>query len=88
MGKVKKVANKISEDQLTKVRDQQQKLNEALRTLGVLDVQKQNLRNQIEGVSKEIEGTKAELEEEYGSININLEDGSYTLIEKEEDKKE
>ena len=55
MGKVKKVANKISEDQLTKVRDQQQKLNEALRTLGVLEVQKQNLRNQIEGASKEIE---------------------------------
>ena len=35
MGKVKQVANKISEDQLTKVRDQQQKLNEGLRTLGV-----------------------------------------------------
>ncbi len=84
MGKVKKVANKISEDQLTKVRDQQQKLNEALRTLGVLDVQKQNLRNQIEGVSKEIKRTKAELEEEYGQVNINLEDGTYSEIEKED----
>ena len=84
MGKVKKVANKISEDQLTKVRDQQQKLNEMLRTLGVLDVQKQNLRNQIEDVSKEIEGTKAELEEEYGQVNINLEDGTYSEIEKED----
>ena len=31
---------------------------------------------------------KKELEEEYGSININLEDGTYTPIEKEEDKKE
>ena len=76
MGKVKQVANKISEDQLTKVRDQQQKLNEGLRTLGVLDVQKQNLRNQIEDVSKEIEATKAELENEYGQVNINLEDGT------------
>ena len=71
MKKVKEVANKISEEQLTKVRDQQQKLNEALRTLGVLDVQKQNLRNQIEEVSKEIEETKAELEKEYGQVNIN-----------------
>lgn len=83
MGKVKKVANKISEDQLTKVRDQQQKLNEGLRTLGVLDVQKQNLRNQIEDISKEIEATKAELENEYGQVNINLEDGTYSEIEKE-----
>ena len=84
MGKVKKVANKISEDQLTKVRDQQQKLNEALRTLGVLDVQKQNLRNEIEDVSKKIEATKAELENEYGQVNINLEDGTYSEIEKED----
>jgi hypothetical protein len=84
MKKVKEVANKISEEQLTKVRDQQQKLNEGLRTLGVLDVQKQNLRNQIEGVSKEIEETKAELEKEYGQVNINLEDGTYSEIEKED----
>ena len=33
------------------------------------------------------EDFKKELEEEYGSININLEDGTYTPIEKEEDKK-
>jgi len=84
MKKVKEVANKISEEQLTKVRDQQQKLNEGLRTLGVLDVQKQNLRNQIEEVSKEIEETKAELEKEYGQVNINLEDGTYSEIEKED----
>jgi hypothetical protein len=84
MSKVKKVANKVSEEQLTKVRDQQQKLNEALRTLGVLDVQKQNLRNQIEEVSKEIEATKVELEKEYGQVNINLEDGTYSEIEKED----
>jgi len=84
MKKVKEVANKISEEQLTKVRDQQQKLNEGLRTLGVLDVQKQNLRNQIEGVSKEIEETKAELEKEYGQVNINLEDGTYSEIEKKD----
>ena len=84
MKKVKEVANKISEEQLTTVRDQQQKLNEGLRTLGVLDVQKQNLRNQIEEVSKEIEETKAELEKEYGQVNINLEDGTYSEIEKED----
>jgi len=84
MSKVKKVANKVSEEQLTKVRDQQQKLNEALRTLGVLDVQKQNLRNQIEEVSKEIEATKVELEKEYGQVNINLENGTYSEIEKED----
>ena len=31
---------------------------------------------------------KKELEEEYGSVNINLADGTYEPIEKDEDKKE
>ena len=37
-------------------------------------------------VNKQTEDFKKELEEEYGSININLEDGSYTPIEKEEEE--
>ena len=31
-----------------------------------------------------LEATKKELEEEYGQVNIDLSDGSYTLVEKEE----
>ena len=34
---------------------------------------------------EEIEATKVELEEEYGSINIDLKTGEYTIIEKEDD---
>jgi len=36
----------------------------------------------------EVEDFKKELEKEYGKININLEDGSYTEIEAEELKVE
>ena len=57
-----------------------------LRTAGVLEVQKSNVSKEIEALSKEIDSTKKELEEEYGQININLQDGSYTDIEKEDDK--
>jgi hypothetical protein len=60
------------------------KLNEMLRTVGVLEVQKSNVSKEIEVLSKEIDSTKKELEEEYGQININLQDGSYTDIEKED----
>ena len=66
------------------LQEQQGKLTEGLRTLGVLDVQKQNVHGQIAELSKEIEATKKELEEEYGQINIDLTDGSYTDIEKED----
>jgi len=87
MSKVKEMVKAmISKEQLKVVTDQQSKLNEILRTLGVLDVQKMNLHDKVKEVSKEIEVTKKELEEEYGQINIDLKDGSYTDIEKEDEK--
>jgi len=83
MAKAKK---QITEEQLKAVNDQQGKLNGFLRSLGVLDVQKENIRFEIKKVSEEIDSTKKELEEEYGQINIDLQDGSYTDIEKEDGK--
>jgi hypothetical protein len=74
----------ITEEQLKLLQEQQGKLNEMLRTVGVLEVQKSNVSKEIEVLSKEIDSTKKELEEEYGQININLQDGSYTDIEKED----
>ena len=74
----------IKEAQLKLVNEQQTKLNELLRNLGVLDSQKMNIHTSIKELSAEIDSTKKELEEEYGSININLEDGSYTDIEKKD----
>ena len=87
MSKVKEMVKAmITEEQLKTVQDQQAKLTEGLRTLGVLDVQKQNVHGQIAELSKEIEATKKELEDEYGQVNIDLKDGSYTEIEKEDEK--
>ena len=77
---------KITEEQLEKETKQQNELSDLLRSLGVLDVQKQNLHQKISDLSKGIEETKKELEEEYGSVNINLKDGSYSDIEKEDAK--
>ena len=87
MGKEKQMVKAmITEEQLKTVQDQQAKLTEGLRTLGVLDVQKQNVHGQVAELSKEIEATKKELEDESGQVNIDLKDGSYTEIEKEDDK--
>tara|TARA_R110002020_G_scaffold74970_1_gene191219 strand:- start:664 stop:915 length:252 start_codon:yes stop_codon:yes gene_type:complete len=81
-----KEVNKITEEQLKKVNEQQSQLGDMLRSLGVLDVQKHNVHQKINDLSKAIEETKEELEEEYGKVNINLKDGSYTPIEKEDAK--
>jgi len=74
--------NKVTKEQLDKITDQQKALNMMLSNIGVLESQKHALLHQIAEVNKEIEETKVELENEYGAININLEDGSYTEIEK------
>lgn len=77
---------KIKEEELTTIREQQSKLNDLITQIGYLESQKHGLLHDIAGVNKQVEDFKKLLEEEYGSININLEDGSYTKIENEEEE--
>ena len=81
---------KIKEEQLNKIKDQQEKLNELIYNIGLLESQKHGLLHEIAKVNVEVEEYKQELEEEYGAININLEDGTYTKIEEDvkSDKKD
>jgi len=86
MKKVEKMSTSITKEELKKVSEQQSKLNEALRNIGVMEVQKNNIYSTVKDISEEIEATKKELEEKYGQINIDLKDGSFTEIEKEDEK--
>ena len=74
---------KIKEEQLKIIQDQQEKLNELIHNIGLLESQKHGLLHEIAKVNVDIEEYKQELEEEYGAININLEDGTYTKIEED-----
>ena len=78
-----KNTNKITAEQLEKVVNQQKDLQALLTNIGVLETQKHGFLHQIADVNKAIEEFKTELQEEYGPININLEDGSYTEIVEE-----
>jgi hypothetical protein len=77
--------SKIKKDQLKKIQEQQAKLQSILTDIGVVEVRKHEFLHAQAVVSQEIEATKKELEEEYGSININMSDGSYTVIEESDD---
>ena len=72
---------KIKEEELKLIQEQQKKLNELVHNIGLLESQKHGLLHEIAAVNKEIEDYKEVLEAEYGAININLEDGTYTKIE-------
>ena len=75
---------KIKEEQLKKIQEQQKDLNTLFNNVGYLETQKHNLLHQISTLSQEVDKYKIDLEKEYGSVNINVETGEYTEIEKEE----
>ena len=76
---------KITEEQLTKIQDQQKQLNGILHEIGLLESQKHGLLHKIAEVNQDVETLKNELENQYGAVNINVEDGTYAEIEKKEE---
>ena len=76
--------NKIKDEELQKIVEKTKEQNELLRTIGVLETQKQGVLVQLASSNKDLEEIKKELEDEYGQVTVNLEDGSYTEIEKED----
>lgn len=80
-----KKVNSITEEQLTKIQEQQKQLSDLLKDIGFVEVQKHALLHKQAGLNDEIETFKAELEKEYGAITIDIETGNYTEIVKEEE---
>ncbi len=79
---------KIKEEQLKQIQQIQKDLSETLNSIGYLESQKHALLHKIKSINEEDQKIKAELEKEYGSVNINVEDGTYTEIETELEKVE
>jgi predicted nucleic acid-binding Zn-ribbon protein len=80
---MKSKVKKITEEQLEKIVKGQKDLQALLTNIGVVESQKHGYLHQLADVNKSVEEFKKEIEAEYGPININLEDGSYTEIVKE-----
>jgi len=75
----------IKPEQLKAIKEQQAKVQNAFIDIGFIESKKyEALQIQMEA-TEVLEATKKELEEEYGQVNIDLSDGSYTTIEKEDE---
>jgi hypothetical protein len=74
---------KIKKEQLDTIKKQQEELSKVLHDIGVVEATKHSYLHHVAEINKKIEDLKEDLEKEYGQVNINLEDGSYTTIEKE-----
>ena len=77
--------NKIKEEQLERIQNQQQQLNDTIREIGLLESKKHGLLHNIAAINSEVEELKEELEKEYGRVNINVETGEYTEMEQEQE---
>ena len=77
------MAKKIKKAQLEKVVKQQEEIKDLLINIGGVESQKHAMLHKLGNLNEAIEETKKELEAEYGSVNIDLTNGTYTPIEKE-----
>ena len=76
-----KNTNKITAEQLGTIVTQQKDLQALLTNIGLAESQKHAFLHQLAEINKAVEDFKMELQDQYGAININLEDGSYDFIE-------
>ena len=76
--------NKITEEELKTIQDQQNKTNTMLAEIGLLETQKHALLHDIAQLNEDINNFKEKLQKTYGDVNITISDGTYTPIDKEE----
>ena len=79
---------KITEEQLKRIQAQVKVRSQLVNDIGAVEAQKHELLHALNNVMEKTKETADKLEEEYGKININLEDGSYEEVVVEEEKEE
>jgi|TARA_R100000329_G_scaffold42607_4_gene39655 hypothetical protein len=75
---------KIEDQELEKIKSFEQKIISVKQELGNIEINKDLLKNAFTTVMQEYDNLRKELEEKYGKVNINISDGSYEEIKKDE----
>ena len=75
--------NKIKEEQLTKLQGLVNQINQLQMELGQVESRKYDIIGSIPMVRKELNEFQNELEEEYGKVSINIQDGTIKDVEDE-----
>ncbi len=75
--------SKITDEQLKSITEGQKELMTIVIQIGILESQKHSLLHKVADANKVVEDLKAELEKEYGAIDIDLTTGEYTEVKKD-----
>ena len=80
---------KITEDQLSRVQNTINEINKFQLEIGSIEVRKHEMMHNIAGLRDELTLMQAELEKQYGTFDINIQDGTINYPENgEADKKD
>ena len=79
---------KISDEHLKEVQTVVSKINELRLEIGRLETNKHALLHSHAGVQDELKVIQEKLEKEYGTVNININDGTITHPENADNKKD
>ena len=67
---------KITDEQLKKVQDTVNNLNRSQLDIGSMEVRKHEIMHQIAGLRDELTVLQNEFEKEYGTFDVNIQDGT------------
>ena len=80
---------KITDDQLKKVQETVNNLNRSQLEIGSMEVKKHELMHQVAGLRDGLTVLQSEFEKDYGTFDINIQDGTINYPENgEADKKD
>ena len=79
---------KVTEEQLKKIQDQVNRMNNFQIEVGIIETRKHALLHQIGSIQQEISETQEELKKEYGSADVNIQTGEIKYPENGEVDKE
>ena len=73
---LKPKAEKVTKEQLEKIQSIVDRINQAQMNIGQLESRKHQLLHMIAGVNDELVLLQGELEKEYGTNDVNIQDGT------------
>ena len=76
--------NKITQEQLEELQGYVGKLNNVAAQIGNLELQKHQLNHAATEIQADLSKFQVKLEEKYGKVSVNIQDGTYKPIEEEE----
>jgi len=69
-------AEKITDEQLKKVQETVNTMNRAQLEIGSMELKKHEMMHQLAGVKEELAELQEELKKEYGTVDVNIQDGT------------